>query len=106
MKEENRIFALNLNNQLAAHQKNQADLAKELKVSTASVAYWCNGQKMPRMDKVQAICDWLMIKKSDLLEEHDTEDEMILVEIHKMDPKMRAYVLDYLKLINERGGKK
>lgn len=101
---ENRIFADNLNNQLYAHQKSQADLAKHLGVSTASVAYWCTAQKMPRMDKVQAICDWLHIKKSDLIEEHDSEDELILVELHKMNPKLKSHVLEYIKLLNQKGG--
>ena len=40
-----------------------------MKVSSATVSDWCNGKKMPRMDKIQAICNWLRIEKSDLLED-------------------------------------
>lgn len=99
--EQKRIFSRNLTAQLAAHQKTQADLARHLNVSTASVAYWCNGQKMPRMDKIQMICDYLIIKKTDLLDENDSEDEQILVELHRMDPKIKKHVLEYIRLLNK-----
>ena len=48
---------------------NQADLARHMNVSTATTAKWCTGQNMPRIDKIQSICNWLGIEKSDLLED-------------------------------------
>lgn len=101
MAEQREIFAKNLNEQLEFHHKSQADLAKQLNVSTASTAYWCTGQKLPRMDKIQAICDWLHISKSDLLEEHDTEDQQILVELHRMNPIVKKHLLEYIRLLNK-----
>ena len=101
MNDQNRIFARNLNSQLEDHRKSQADLAKQLNVSTAAVAYWCTGQKMPRMDKIQAIADWLHIKKSDLVDEHEAEDDLILVELHKMEPTVKAHLLEYIRLLNK-----
>lgn len=101
MNEQNRIFAKNLSEQLESHNKTQADLAKHCAVSTASVAYWATGQKMPRIDKVQMIADYLNIKKSDLLEEHDSEDEQLLVEFHKFEPEVRTRMLEYFRLLNK-----
>jgi len=65
-----KIFSKNLVHFLEINQKTQADLCKYIGVSSATVSDWCNGKKMPRMDKIQSICNWLMIEKSDLLENH------------------------------------
>lgn len=46
-----------------------------MKVSTATTAKWCTGQAIPRIDKIQTICNWLCIKKEDLLSENDIKDE-------------------------------
>ena len=61
------IFAANLCNFLSLNGYNQADLARHMGVSTASTAKWCNGQTIPRIDKIQNICNWLVIEKDDLL---------------------------------------
>ncbi len=63
------IFAENLNNYLELNGYSQADLARHMHVSTASTAKWCTGQSIPRIDKIQSICNWLGIEKSDLLED-------------------------------------
>lgn len=67
--EYRRIFSKNLSYYLELTGKNQADLCKYMGVSSATVSDWCNGKKMPRMDKIQSICNWLRIEKSDLLED-------------------------------------
>lgn len=74
-----RIFAMNLNNYLALNGYKQADLARHMGVSTATTAKWCTGQTMPRIDKIQSICNRLGIDKSDLLNDHGepTEDYYI-----------------------------
>ncbi|MBE5886729.1 MAG: helix-turn-helix transcriptional regulator [Lachnospiraceae bacterium] len=68
--EYKKIFSTNLVYYLKINQKTQADLYKYIGVSSATVSDWCNGKKMPRMDKIQSICNWLKIEKSDLLERH------------------------------------
>lgn len=67
------IFSKNLLHFLEINQKSQADLCKYIGVSSATVSDWCNGKKMPRMDKIQSICNWLKIEKSDLLEERSSK---------------------------------
>lgn len=64
-------FARTLSYHLALKGYNQADLARRLQVSTATTAKWCTGQTMPRIDKIQAICNWLGIDKATLLGEAD-----------------------------------
>ena len=75
-----RIFARNLSSVMALKQVTQADLARHMKVSTATTAKWCTGQTMPRVDKIQSICNWLGIRKSALLEEHAPIDETYFIQ--------------------------
>lgn len=69
-----RIFAENLRNYLAVNGYSQADMARYMKVSTATAAKWYTGQTMPRVDKIQSLCNWFMIEKSDLLEPKGQKD--------------------------------
>ena len=63
------IFSKNLRHYLDVNGYSQADLARHMQVTTATTAKWCTGQTLPRIDKVQSICNWLGIKKTDLLED-------------------------------------
>lgn len=63
-----KLFAQRLTYYLERNGYNQADMARRMNVSTATTAKWCTGVTMPRVDKIQALCNWLGINKSDLLE--------------------------------------
>ncbi len=69
----NKLFSKNLNYYLNFNNKTQLDLANHLKVSTSAVSAWCRGIKTPRMDKVDAMCKYFGIKRSDLMEEKEPE---------------------------------
>lgn len=69
----NILFSKNLNYYLDKNDKTQLDLANHLKVSTSAVSAWCRGVKTPRMDKVDAMCKYFGIRRSDLMEDKDTE---------------------------------
>lgn len=69
-----KIFAEKLNYYLARNGFTQADMARKMRVSTATTAKWCTGQTMPRVDKIQSLCNWLGIVKSDLLDNNPTDD--------------------------------
>ena len=70
-----KLFTKNLNHYLELAGYNQADLARHMKVSTTSTAKWCTGQAMPRIDKIQSICNWLGITKEELLSDRPVESE-------------------------------
>ena len=54
-KEIIKIFMENLNKYMNANDVTQADVARYMGVSTSTVAGWCNGLIIPRMDKVQRL---------------------------------------------------
>lgn len=74
MENQKRIFAKNLKKHLDRAEKNQTDLQKYMGVSSSTASDWMRGAKMPRMDKVQSIANWLHIQKSDLLEDKPDDE--------------------------------
>lgn len=62
-----RLFALNLRRLLEEDGKTQADLARYMKVSTGTASEWVNGQKLPRIDKMEEIADWLGVTIHDII---------------------------------------
>lgn len=74
IEEFRQIFARNLKQLLNLRDKTQVDLTNYMGVSSSTVSDWCNGKKMPRMDKIQRICDWLHVSRTDLLENKEPID--------------------------------
>lgn len=64
-----KLFARNLTYFMNLNQKTQADISKDLKINKATVSSWVNGTRVPRMDKVDLLCDYFNIKRSDLMED-------------------------------------
>ena len=67
--ELNMLIAARIQHYLESKNKTQADLAEYMGVSQATVSNWCNGVKMPRMDKIDKICEFFGIERSDLMVE-------------------------------------
>lgn len=60
-------FSNNLKYFLKLRNKTQAELAKFLNVSKATITNYITGVNLPRMAKVDDICKFLDIEKNDLL---------------------------------------
>lgn len=60
-------FAQNLRTLLEAREKSQLDLAKYMGVAGPTVNDWCRGRKMPRMDKIDKICEFLGTDRATLM---------------------------------------
>ena len=70
-----KIFSKNLRYYMELHGKSQTDLINDLHVNRSAVSTWCNGTRLPRMDKVDMLAKYFNIKRSDLIEDKkDTED--------------------------------
>jgi transcriptional regulator with XRE-family HTH domain len=69
----------------------QADICRDLKVSSATASDWYNGNKFPRSDKIQRLADLLGVRLSSLTTENGPEDyeyQRRLEALHK-NPKLR-----------------
>lgn len=66
-----KIFSKNLNHYMEINHKTQTDLITDLGFNKSAVSTWCNGTRLPRMAKVDALAKYFKIKRSDLIEEKD-----------------------------------
>lgn len=66
----NEIFSENLSKLLARRDIPQSALAEELGVSNAIVSEWVKGRKIPRMNKLSHICDFLQCDIDHLMKEN------------------------------------
>lgn len=71
----NDIFVRRLKYYLELRNRNQSELAKYIGVSNGTITNYINGTNMPRMDRIDKICKFLMITRSDLLEEYSDENK-------------------------------
>jgi transcriptional regulator with XRE-family HTH domain len=68
-----KIFSKNLNYYMALNDKSQTDLVNDLGFNKSAVSTWCNGTRLPRMDKVEILAKYFNINRSDLIEEKESE---------------------------------
>lgn len=69
-----KIFSKNLNYFMSINNKTQTDLVNDLGFNKSAVSTWCNGTRLPRMDKVDILAKYFNIKRSDLIEEKGSDD--------------------------------
>ena len=89
------IFARNLCYYLEKRACSQATLSKHLNVSSAAVSMWCNGKKIPRMDKIESICNLLNIQKSDLLEDKPENERSIDPQIAEIIQQQTFFLMQH-----------
>lgn len=97
------IFAKNLSFLMEDRGITQADICRELEVSSATASDWCSGKKFPRIDKLQRLADLLGVRLSTLTSEdglRDYEDQKDLEDLHQ-DPKLRM-LFDRVRKMNDR----
>lgn len=82
------IFSRNLSRILMDHGISQADLASMMGVATSSVSAWCNGDKMPRMDKIEWIANHFGVMKSELLEDETLPSNIQNLQKMKKIPEL------------------
>ena len=87
----------------------QAELAEKLGVSAQAVTSWCKGDKIPRMDKVDKMCEMFDIKRSQLIDpkEPQTSDDVSkAMELYKkyqaLSPDKQAEFQHYLEYLQSK----
>lgn len=101
MKEENRIFAMNLSNLIAERGKTQAEVADELGINRPTMNMWLSGKSMPRAGKVQMLADYFHVGKSYLIEAHDS-DAQISAAVERLMVYAKALNASGLQKLQER----
>ena len=84
------IFVKNLRYLMEKKSITQADICRELDVSSATVSDWCTGKKYPRVAAMQRLADLFGVRFSTLTTENglqDYEDQQRLEALHQ-DPRL------------------
>lgn len=70
MKDKNykSIFAKNLNYWMQVRGKTQSDIINDLDINKSAISSWCNATRIPKMNTISILADYLHINLSDLLE--------------------------------------
>jgi len=56
-------------------QKTQTDISHDIGISTATLSSWFNGTRIPRMDKIDLLCHYFSVTRSDIMEPYDPDRE-------------------------------
>lgn len=96
------LFGENLRNQLVVKNKTQADIARHLKITEASVSRWVNGLSVPRANMIDKLCLFLRCSVEDLTVDHNKTVEYapedVLAEQIKENPRLMRLMLYAMKL--------
>lgn len=93
------IFANNLTYYMRINNIDRFKLCGDLKFHYSTVSEWLNGKKYPRIDKIEMLANYFHIKKSDLIEIHDRDNNAISQTINNKNTS-DEYEQELLKLFH------
>lgn len=96
-----KTFTDNLNRLLRVRGITQAELATYMEVSNTTVNNWVKGYKVPRMDKVDKLCSFFKIKRSELLEQSPASDDLPTLTQRDSSPHSKRDLNDLAKFLNK-----
>ena len=98
-KEYAQVIAKNLKRIAYEKEKTQAQIAQELGIHKATISAWMNGTRTPKMSKIDLLCRYFGVNRSDIMEPKNddepihyhlnTETELIAQTIYD-DPNLHA----------------
>lgn len=96
-----KTFTDNLNRLLRVRGITQAELATYMEVSNTTVNNWVKGYKVPRMDKVDKLCSFFKIKRSELLEQSPVSDDLPTLTQRDSTAHSKRDLNDLAKFLNK-----
>ncbi|MFR9278551.1 MAG: helix-turn-helix domain-containing protein [Ezakiella coagulans] len=96
-------FRKNLIKYLNNTNTTQEELAKYVGVSVSAVSNYVQGLNMPRMNKIDKICEFFKIKRTDLLESDEDDiskdKELMLLarDINDLSDEERDLIINMIK---------
>lgn len=73
--EYGRIISKNLKRIAYDHGKTQTEIAKDLGIKRVTISSWMNGTRIPKMDKIDILCNYFNVPRSAIMEEHSSDEE-------------------------------
>lgn len=80
-------FAQLLKYYLALNDKTQSDMVRDLGYDKSTVSGWCSGSRVPKIDVIIDIANYLHVSPGDLIVKGDTavitDDELRFIELYR-----------------------
>lgn len=74
------VFSKNLKKYMDENGKEQIDLINDLGFNKSAVSTWCNGTRLPRMDKVDMLAKYFGVRRSDLIEDKSEQEDTYYID--------------------------
>lgn len=104
------IMANNIKYYLNLYNKTPSDVCKLLGFPAATFSDWINAKSYPRIDKIELMANYFGISKSDLVEEHTSKDEPVIISYYnslndmgKQEATKRVKELTYIPQYTAKG---
>ena len=69
-----KIIAKNLREIMFENNKTQAEVARALNISKATLSSWMNGTRIPRMNNIDMLCHYFNVSRADIMEKRDQKE--------------------------------
>ena len=89
------IFSKNLRYYMSQEGKTQIDIVNDLGINKSSISSWVNGTRLPRMDKIEMLAQYLGISRTDLIEERAARKEPAPAADLTLTPTERSLIIGY-----------
>lgn len=73
------VMSKNIRYYMDKNGKTRNDICTDLDIKYPTLTDWINGNKYPRIDKIELLAKYFGIQKSDLIEEHPYKDSSISI---------------------------
>lgn len=93
-----KVFANNLKYYLELNNKSRVEVCSALGIRYSTFSEWMTGKKYPRIDKIEMLANYFGIKKSDLIESHNNNNDLAKLQYNILFEKY--------KLLNDLGKQK
>lgn len=100
-KEYAKIIGRNLRRIAYEHDKTQAQIAKDLRQPTATVSSWMNGTRIPRMGKIDLLCEYFGVSRVDIMEPHN-KSKLNTFELTNLESE----IISGFRFLNDDGKEK
>ncbi len=98
-----KAFSRNLKRYMDDNGKTQTDIVRDLGFNKATVSTWVNGVKIPRMDKIDALCDYFDISRSDLIENKPKDESTYYLNQETKEIAQEIFENKELRLLFDAG---
>lgn len=88
----------NIYNLLVEKGKTQRDAANEMGISYSALSAWITGKRIPRMDNVDAMCDYFGCSRAKIIEGKDPDPQYTLSDGAVIEIKPTGFYAKYCRL--------